>query len=166
MLEFPSRLFGICCTNTPGEYAFGDVAYDRTSFGHLREKAKEYVGTQSALWGITAGVYLATMGPQGMREVGETIMANAQYAAQEIAKLNNLSIRFQTPFFKEFVVDFSKTGKTAAEVNKALLGKGIFGGKDLSRDFPALGQCAMYCVTEVHTKEDIDRLVSALGEIL
>lgn len=166
VLEFPSRLFGICCTNTPGEYAFGDVAYDRTSFGHLREKAKEYVGTQSALWGITAGVYLATMGPQGMREVGETIMANAQYAAQEIAKLNNLSIRFQTPFFKEFVVDFSKTGKTAAEVNKALLGKGIFGGKDLSRDFPALGQCAMYCVTEVHTKEDIDRLVSALGEIL
>ena len=91
---------------------------------------------------------------------------SAQYAAQEIAKLNNLSIRFSTPFFKEFVVDFSKTGKTAAEVNKALLGKGIFGGKDLSQDFPALGQCAMYCVTEVHTKEDIDRLVSALGEIL
>ena len=166
VLEFPSRLFGICRTNTEGEYAFGDVAYDRTSFGHLREKAKEYVGTQSALWGITAGVYLATMGPQGMREVGETILANAQYAAQEVSKLANLSIRFSTPFFKEFVVDFSKTGKTAAEVNKALLGKGIFGGKDLSRDFPALGQCAMYCVTEVHTKEDIDRLVSALGEIL
>ena len=51
-------------------------------------------------------------------------------------------------------------------VDKALLEKNIFGGKDLSKDFPVLGQCAMYCVTEVHTKEDIDRLVSALGEIL
>lgn len=166
VLEFPSRLFGICCTNTPGEYAFGDVAYDRTSFGHLREKAKEYVGTQSALWGITAGVYLATMGPKGMEEVGETIMANAQYAAKQIAGLKDVSIKFSAPFFKEFVVDFSKTGKSVAEVNKALLAKNIFGGKDLSKDFPALGQSAMYCVTEIHTKEDIDRLVSALGEIL
>jgi len=166
VLEFPSRLFGICCTNTPGEYAFADVAYDRTSFGHLREKAKEYVGTQSALWGITAGVYLATMGPKGMQEVGETIMQNAQYAAQQVAGLKDVSIRFSTPFFKEFVVDFSKTGKTVAEINKALLDKGIFGGKDLSADFPALGQCAMYCVTEVHTKEDIDCLVRALGQIL
>ena len=166
VLEFPSRLFGICRTNTEGEYAFGDVAYDRTSFGHLREKAKEYVGTQSALWGITAGVYLATKGPQGMEEVGETIMANAQYAAKQIAGLKDVSIKFSAPFFKEFVVDFSKTGKSVAEINKALLAKNIFGGKDLSKDFPALGQSAMYCVTEIHTKEDIDRLVSALGEIL
>ena len=166
VLEFPSRLFGICRTNTEGEYAFADVAYDRTSFGHLRDKAKEYVGTQTALWGITAGVYLATMGPQGMQEVGETIMQNAQYAAQKLAALPNVSLRFSAPFFKEFVLDFSKTGKTVAEINKALLEKHIFGGKDLSRDFPALGQCAMYCVTEVHTKEDIDTLVSALSEIL
>ena len=166
VLEFPSRLFGICRTNTEGEYAFADVAYDRTSFGHLRDKAKEYVGTQTALWGITAGVYLATMGPKGMEEVGETIMQNAQYAAQKLAALPNVSLRFSAPFFKEFVLDFGKTGKTVEEINKALLEKHIFGGKDLSRDFPALGQCAMYCVTEVHTKEDIDTLVSALSEIL
>ena len=93
-------------------------------------------------------------------------MQNAQYAAKQLAALPNVSLRFSAPFFKEFVLDFSKTGKTVAEINKALLEKHIFGGKDLSRDFPALGQCAMYCVTEVHTKEDIDTLVSALSEIL
>ena len=153
VLEFPSRLFGICCTSEPGEYAFADVAYDRTSFGHLRDQAKEYVGTQTALWGITAGVYLATMGPEGMREVGETIMHNAQYAAKQLAKIKNVSIRFNTPFFEEFVVDFSKTGKTVEKINKKLLKHNIFGGKDLSKDFPWLGQCAMYCVTEVHTKD-------------
>ena len=58
VFEYPSRLFGICPTAVPGEYAFADVAYERTSFGNLRHEAKEYVGTQAALWGITAGVYL------------------------------------------------------------------------------------------------------------
>ena len=167
VMEFPSRLFGIAPTSEPGEYGFGDVAYDRTSFGHHREHGKEYVGTQSALWGITAGVYLATMGPKGMEEVGETIMANAQYAAEKVNEIPGVTANpFGSVFFKEFVVDFNKTGKTVAEINKALLEKGIFGGKDLSKDFPALGQSALYCVTEVHTAEDIQTLVDALKEIL
>jgi glycine dehydrogenase subunit 1 len=42
---------------------------------------------------------------------------------------------------------------------------GIFGGKDLTRDFPELGASALYCVTEIHTKADIDRLVGALREV-
>lgn len=166
VLEYPSRLFGLCATNTPGEYAFGDVAYDRTSFGHLRDKAKEYVGTQTALWGITAGVYLSLMGPEGMREVGTTIMQNAQYACEKMQELENVSVRFTAPFFKEFVIDFNRTGKSVAQINEALLERGIFGGKDISRDFPALGQCALYCVTEIHTEEDIGQLINALREIL
>ena len=69
-------------------------------------------------------------------------------------------------FFKEFVVDFTATGKTVAEINKALLKEGVFGGKDLSREFPKLGQSALYCVTEIHTKEDIDTLAAALKAVL
>ncbi|ECF8727451.1 aminomethyl-transferring glycine dehydrogenase subunit GcvPA, partial [Salmonella enterica] len=61
VMEYPSRLFGIVPTEVEGEYGFGDVAYERTSFA-LREKGKESVGTQTALWGITAGVYLALLG--------------------------------------------------------------------------------------------------------
>ncbi len=167
VMEFPSRLFGIASTNVEGEYGFGDVAYDRTSFGNYRENGKEYVGTQTALWGITAGVYLATMGPKGMEEVGQTIMQKSQYAVQRLNELDNVKgSYFDSVFFKEFVVDFNKTGKTVKEVNKALLEKGIFGGKDLSKDFPELGQCALYCVTEVHTKTDIDKLITALEEIV
>lgn len=167
VMEFPSRLFGIAPTSVEGEYGFGDVAYDRTSFGHHREHGKEYVGTQTALWGITAGVYLATMGPKGMEEVGQTIMQKSQYAALRLNTLKNVrSNYFNTVFFKEFVVDFNKTGKTVKEINQELLAKGIFGGKDLSKDFPELGQCSLYCVTEVHSKTDIDRLVTALEEII
>lgn len=166
VMEFPSRLFGISKTSVEGEYGFGDVAYDRTSFGHHREHGKEYVGTQTALWGITAGVYLATMGPKGMQEVGKTIMQKSQYAVERLNELENVKgSYFNTVSFKEFVVDFNQTGKTVKYINKALLDKGIFGGKDLSKEFPELGQCALYCVTEIHTKSDIDKLITALEEV-
>ncbi|GMX65065.1 aminomethyl-transferring glycine dehydrogenase subunit GcvPA [Paenibacillus elgii] len=165
VMEYPSRLFGIAPTAVEGEYGFGDVAYERTSFAK-REKGKESVGTQTALWGITAGVYLALMGPHGMREVGETVIRQARYAANRLAELEGVRIRFQASSFKEFVVDFNGTGRTVSDINKRLLEHGIFGGKDLSGEFPAWGQCALYCVTEIHTKEDIDALAAALKAVL
>ncbi|MCP3773318.1 aminomethyl-transferring glycine dehydrogenase subunit GcvPA [Paenibacillus sp. MZ04-78.2] len=165
VMEYPSRLFGIAPTAVEGEYGFGDVAYERTSFAR-REKGKESVGTQTALWGITAGVYLALMGPHGMCEVGETIIQQARYAAGRLAELEGVRIRFQALSFKEFVVDFNGTGRTVSDINKRLLERGIFGGKDLSGEFPAWGQCALYCVTEIHTKEDIDTLATALNAVL
>jgi glycine dehydrogenase subunit 1 len=164
VMEYPSRLFGIAPTSVPGEYGFGDVAYERTSFA-VREEGKEWVGTAAALWGITAGVYLALMGPQGMLEIGEGIMARSHYAMAHMARIKGIKAPvFRSPHFKEFVVNFDGTGKTVAEINKALLAKGIFGGKDLTQEFPELGNSALYCVTEVHTKDDIDRLVTALKE--
>ncbi|KZE74269.1 glycine dehydrogenase [Paenibacillus elgii] len=165
VMEYPSRLFGIAPTAVEGEYGFGDVAYERTSFAK-REKGKESVGTQTALWGITAGVYLALMGPHGMREVGETIIRQARYAADRLAELEGVRIRFQASSFKEFVVDFNGTGRTVSDINKRLLEHGIFGGKDLSGEFLAWGQCALYCVTEIHAKEDIDALAAALKAVL
>lgn len=167
VMEFPSRLFGIAPTTVEGEYGFGDVAYDRTSFGHHREHGKEYVGTQSALWGITAGVYLATMGPRGMEELGQTIMQKSKYAMEKLNEIKGIKgSLFSGVNFKEFVVDFSQTGKTVKEINSRLMEKGIFGGKDLSLDFPELGQSALYCVTEIHIKDDIDKLVEAMKEII
>jgi glycine dehydrogenase subunit 1 len=166
VMEYPSRLFGIAKTAVDGEWGFGDVAYDRTSFG-VREKGKEFVGTAAALWGITAGVYLALMGPQGMRELGQHILQKSQYAVKRIAKLPGVKAPcFGSPYFKEFVTDFRGTGKSVADINRALLERGIFGGRDLGRDFPDLAGCALFCVTEVHTKDDIDSLAAALEEVL
>jgi glycine dehydrogenase subunit 1 len=68
VMEYPSRLFGICKTEREGEWGFGDVAYGRTSFA-VREQGKEFVGTAAALYGISAAVYLSLMGPAGMREL-------------------------------------------------------------------------------------------------
>jgi len=164
--EYPSRLFGVAPTSVKGELGFGDVAYDRTSFG-VREKGKEFVGTHAALHGIIAGVYLALMGPKGMQEVGETIMANSRYAANEISKIEGVELLYpNTPFFKEFAVNFSKTGIDLDLLNKKLLDFEIFGGKNISKEFLGLEQTSVFCVTEVHTKENIDKLVDALKEIL
>lgn len=156
--EFPSRLFGLAPTVVEGEYGFGDVAYERTSFA-VREEGREWVGTAAALNGIAAGVYLALMGPRGMREIGETIMANTRYALRRLAAVPGVEAPYaDAPHFADFTLAFTGS-RTAAEVGDALLRRGIFGGKVLSRTE------ALYCVTEVHTKDDIDRLAAALEEI-
>jgi glycine dehydrogenase subunit 1 len=164
--EYPSRLFGVAPTIAPGEFGFGDVAYERTSFA-IREQGKEWVGTAAALWGITAGVYMALMGPQGFAEIGEGILQRSHYAAQKIDAIPGVKAPlFNAAYFKEFVVGFDETGGTVAEIQRRLRSKKIFGGKDLSREFPELGQSALYCVTEIHTKADIDRLAEALEEVV
>jgi glycine dehydrogenase subunit 1 len=164
VMEFPSRLFGVATTRVEGEYGFGDVAYERTSFA-VREEGKEWVGTAAALWGITAGVYLALMGPQGMVELGQGIMQRVRYAVRKLNQVPGVKTHFpDTPHFKEFVVNFDGTGKTVGRINQALYEKGILVGKDLSAEFPSLGQSALVCVTEAHTQADIDRLVKAIQE--
>jgi glycine dehydrogenase subunit 1 len=165
VMEYPSRLFGVAPTIVEGEYGFGDVAYERTSFAK-REGGKEWVGTAAALWGITAGVYLALMGPQGMQEVGEAIMQRTRYAASKIDQIPGLTVLFPAVAkFREFVINFDQVGREVVQVNQELLERGIFGGKDLSKDFPELGESALYCVTEIHSQEDIDRLAAALQEV-
>jgi glycine dehydrogenase subunit 1 len=86
---------------------------------------------------------------------------------KKISEINGVKTPvFGSPHFKEFVVDFNNFDKSVEQINKALLEEKIFGGKDLSSDFPQLGNSALYCVTEVHSKKDIDKLVNSLASIL
>ncbi|MBW2084707.1 MAG: aminomethyl-transferring glycine dehydrogenase subunit GcvPA [Deltaproteobacteria bacterium] len=159
--EFKDLMFGLTKTSEEGEYGFGYVMPHLSSYA-TREQGKEYTGTNCALWAITAAVYLSLMGPKGMTEIGQAIMQKAQYAAKGISELKGIELAFSSPFFKEFLVKFDGTGKTVSQINKALLKLRIFGGKDISGEFPELGQCALFCVTEIMTREDIDSLVTAL----
>ena len=166
VMEYPTRLFGLTRTSVEGEYGFGDVAYERTSFA-VREEGKEWVGTAAGLWGITAGVYLALMGPQGMTELGRRMMARTRYAMRRLAGIPGVSLPYAgSHHANEFVVDFGASGKDVGDINEALLEHGYLGGADLSAQFPALGQSALYAVTEVRTQAEIDGLVEALEEVL
>jgi glycine dehydrogenase subunit 1 len=164
--EIPTYLYGIAETKTEKEYGWGRALNERTSHGS-REKAKEYFGTGSALWAITTAVYLASMGPKGLQELGETIMQRTAYAQTRLSQIPGLNSNvFRTSNFQEFVVNFDQTGWTVNDVNNALLTFGIAGGKDLSWDFPDLGQSALYCITDLTTADDIECLVDALICIL
>ena len=132
-----------------------------------RGDSKEYTGTTQNLWAIAAGAYLALVGPHGLAELGRTIVERARYAAERLGELPGVRApALSAPFFKEFVVDFGETGRTVADINRALRERGIFGGLDLSAQYPELGQSALVCITEVHTKADIDRLADTLEEVL
>jgi glycine dehydrogenase subunit 1 len=164
--EYPMFLIGVGPTVVDGEYGFGEVVWERTSYVR-RGDSKEYTGTTQNLWAIAAGAYLAMVGPEGLAELGRGIAQRGRYAAGRLDALPGVRApRFSGPFFKEFVVDYTDTGRTVADVNAALRERGIFGGLDLSAQYPELGQSALVCVTEVHTKADIDRLADELAEVL
>lgn len=155
--EYPLRLVSIVPTTVEGEYGFGQALYERTSY-MARENAKDWVGTTTVLWGITAAVYMSLLGPKGMKELGETILEKSHYTASIIDELKNADVPY-SGFFKEFPVKVSKPVK---EINSQLMSHKIYGGKDLSIDYPELGDSALYCVTEMHSLEMIEKLRYAL----
>ncbi len=162
--EYPTLLLSISET-IAGEHGFGIALFEQTSYGS-REEGNDWTGNSVYLWAVANAVYMSLMGPEGFVEVGRVIIANCHYAARRLGEIDGVRIVFPEGFFKEFVVDFGATGKSVAEVNRGLRERGIFGGKDLSRDFRELGESALFCVTEVHTKADIDRLVVAVSEVV
>jgi glycine dehydrogenase subunit 1 len=163
--EYPTLCLTACETVEPGELGFTMTLFEQTSYGS-REEGKDWTGNSTYLWAIAGAVYMALLGPHGFREIGETILDRSHRAAARVGDLPGVRVQFGDAFFKEFVVDFSETGKPVAEINRALLEREIFGGLDLSAGFPQLGQSALYCVTEVHTDEDIEQLASALEEVI
>jgi len=132
-----------------------------------REKATSNICTNEALYAVAAAVYLALLGKEGIRKLGELIYYRSHYAAYKLSKINGIvAPRYNADFFKEFVVDFTSTGLEYGIIHEELLKKGIHGGLYLKPYFPWLGESALYCVTELHTKQDIDLLAKALEEIV
>src|SRR5699024_5117500 len=100
-------------------------------------------------------------------DLGENIMYKSQYATKVLSEVKGVKVMFDKSVnFKEFILNFDESGKTVEEINKELLNRGIFGGKDLSKEFEELGNSALYCVTELTKKSDIDKLVKELKDIL
>lgn len=161
--EYPTLLISITDTLKEGEVGFGLTLAHQTSYG-LREKGKDWTGNSVYLWAIANAAYMALLGPEGFREVGTLILQRSHYAAGLLGGIPGVRVVFPEHFFKEFVVNFDGSGKTVAQVNRALRAHKIFGGKDLSKERPELGQSALYCVTEVHTQADIDRLAAAVRD--
>lgn len=164
--QMPGRIIGMTTTVNGNHKAFCMTLQTREQ--HIRrEKATSNICSNESLCAVAAAVYMALLGPKGFRELSKTIMLKANYAIKMLSEIEGLRVPvFNSVHFKEFTVNFDAAGLAVNEVHRRLLKCGIHGGKNVSRDFPELGETALYCVTEVHSKDDIDRLAAALEQIV
>ncbi len=126
-----------------------------------REKATSNICTSEQLMATGAAIYLALMGPVGLRQAAQLSYDKAHYAARQIAAIDGFKLVDRGPFFNEFVVEGPGT---PAEINRFLLKQKIVGGYDLAITSPELEGCMLLCATETNSRAQIDRLVSALSE--
>jgi glycine dehydrogenase subunit 1 len=123
-----------------------------------REKATSNICTNQGLMALKAAVYLAALGPQGLKETAELCTRKAHYAAEQLGKAGARP-RFDRPFFKEFTV---RVPGDAAGLLAGLLADGYHAGLHLGRWYPWLADGVAVAVTEKRTKAEIDGLAAAL----
>jgi glycine cleavage system P protein (glycine dehydrogenase) subunit 1 len=126
-----------------------------------RERATSNICTNQGLYALRATIYLALMGPQGLREVAELCLQKSRYALRALSAGERLRPAFAAPTFKEFVV---RDREGAVESLLAEAGQaGFFAGVPLARWYPELADCFLVAVTEKRTRSEIDALVGVIN---
>ena len=158
MRQMPGRLVGATLDR---EGRTGYVLTLATREQHIRrEKATSNICTSEALIALIATIYMETLGKNGLREVALQNLRKAAFAKERLARVRGCRLRFSGPTFNEFVVQVKRK---PADLLKGLLRKQIIGGLDLGQFYPELKDCLLVCVTEQHSREEVEALARAMG---
>ncbi len=158
--RLPGRIVGET-VDTAGQRGY--VLTLQTREQHIRrDKATSNITTNQTLLALAGLVHLSLLGPEGLRETGETCMALAAFAKRRLEESGVQPLFPERTTFKEFAVD---VGRNAAEVVREARAHGVNPGYPLGRDYPGMENGLLVAVTEKRTVEEIDRLASALAKL-
>jgi glycine dehydrogenase subunit 1 len=125
-----------------------------------REKATSNVCTNQGLFALRATIYLALMGPQGLRETANLCLQKSRYAIEHLCATGRFELAFERPTFKEFVIR-DRDGDVDGAIAEAL-DQGYLAGVPLGPWYPEMDDCFLVAVTEKRTREEIEGLARAL----
>lgn len=155
--QFPGRIAGQT-QDVEGKRGYVLTLSTREQFIR-RERATSNICTNQALCAVRATIYLEALGKNGLRDIAWQNAHKSRYALRQLTRIPGIKAKFTGDTFNEFVLEFDKPW---FQIEKHLNKNSILGGIDLERFFPALKNCALVCVTEVHKKDEIDKFAAAL----
>jgi glycine dehydrogenase subunit 1 len=158
--QMPGRIIGMT-KDTDGKRAFCMALQTREQ--HIRRgKATSNICTNEGLCALSSTVYLSWLGSNGLENLSKTNFKNGQILSRKITSINGFELIFKSVHFNEFVIRCPSDPK---KINKKLLQRKIHGGLILEDQYPELKNCVLFGISEVHTSEQIDKLITALKEV-
>ena len=125
-----------------------------------RERATSNICTNSALCALTATVYLAALGSEGLRELALLNLGKAHYLAEKLAALPGHALAFDGPFFNEFVL---RVPSDPRRIRTRLQDEGFLVEDPEPLVELGLVRALRLAVTEKRSKEELDLFVRILG---